>query len=151
MKKKFLLLICSFMLLGVPTFFTSCGDKDDSERVEYDGGRLEPMFGKYIQDIENYTGTFHYDEELSKWYAEDENHARYYFAFGMVPEPVQGAEKGKIVTFSGLLYSVSDRWLKDHEQYRQYKEIGLYVFDMDAPQCKYLVDGKTYPCQEVVE
>lgn len=149
MKKIFLLLLCSVLL--APAFFLSCRDNDDSDDSGYDVTLRDYMFGKYIQDIENYTGTFHYDEELSKWYAEDENHVRYYFVYGIIAYPIQGAEEGKLVTFSGELYSVSDRWLKDHEQYRQYKEIGLYVFDMDAPQCKYLVDGKTYPCQEVVE
>ena len=147
MKKTFLLLLCSVLLFAVPVFFSACGDKDDSEDSGYDVTILNAIFGGYLQDIENYTGTFHFDEELSNWYAEDGNHVRYYFVSHMFDCIVPGAEEGKQVLFTGELYSVSDKWLKEHKSYRQYKETGMYLFDMFSLKYKYVVDGKTYEYQ----
>lgn len=147
MKKTFLLLLCTFLLFAMPVFFSACGENDDSEDSGYDVTIVNPMFGKYVQDIENYTGTFHFDEELSNWYAEDANHVRYYFMSHMFDCIVPGAEEGKQVQFAGELYAVSDKWLKEHESYRQYKKSGMYLFDMFSLKYKYVVDGKTYEYQ----
>lgn len=144
MKKTFLLLLCTFLLLAVPVFFSACGDKDDSEKVEYDGGVHDGMFGDYLKNVETLVGTFHYDEEIARWYAEDENHVRYYFVHWLYPREVDGAEEGKQVVFSGRMFSVSDRWQKKHESYKQYKKTGLYVFSMDSVGGEYTVDGHTY-------
>ena len=150
MKKTLFLLLSGVVLLSAPVSFTSCDEKDEPDDSGYDTTILNPMFGQYIQDIENYTGTFHYDEEISEWYAEDENHVRYYFVSLMFDCIVPGAEEGKQVLFTGELYSVSDKWLKEHKSYRQYKETGMYLFDLYSIQYKYLVDGNTY-CYHPVE
>ena len=147
MKKTFLLLLCSVLLFAAPFFFSACEEKDESDDSGYDVTILNPMFGKYVQDIENYAGTFHYDEEVSNWYAEDGNHVRYYFVSHMFDCIVPGAEEGKQVQFTGELYAVSDKWLKDHESYRPHTKTGMYLFDMFSLKYKYVVDGKTYEYQ----
>ena len=147
MKKKFSLLLCGVMLFAAPFFFSACEEKDESDDSGYDGTILNAIFGGYLQDIENYTGTFHFDEELSNWYAEDANHVRYYFMSLMFDCIVPGAEEGKQVQFTGELYAVSDKWLKEHESYRPYTKTGMYLFDMLSPKYKYVVDGKTYEYQ----
>ena len=147
MKKKLYLLLSGVVLLAAPVSFTSCDEKDEPEIETIDGGVHDPMYGKFQKYVEDVVGTFHYDEEIIRWYAEDENHVRYYFVSHMFDCIVPGAEEGKQVQFAGELYAVSDKWLKEHESYRQYKKSGMYLFDMFSPKYKYVVDGKTYEYQ----
>lgn len=152
MKKTFLLLLCSVLLFAVPVFFSACEEKDEPKKETIDGGVHDSMFGDYLKNVENLVGTFHYDEEITRWYAEDENHVRYYFLSTMhVMSHFEGAEEGKQVLFMGELFSVSNKWIKDHEQYKQYNKSGLYVFSLDSSRGKYTVDGTTYYCQMYFE
>lgn len=147
MKKKLYLLLSGVVLLAAPVSFTSCDEKDEPEIEIIDGEVHDPMYGKFQKYVEDVVGTFHYDEEIIRWYAEDENHVRYYFVNFLYPREVDGAEEGKQVRFMGDLYSVSDKWFKDHEQYKKYEKTGLYIFYMDTTGGKYVVDGETYYCQ----
>ena len=144
MKKTLFLLLSGVVLLAAPVSFTSCDEKDEPEIETIDGEVHDPMYGKFQKYVEDVVGTFHYDEEISEWYAEDENHARFYFVFTTGEDSVLGAVEGKQVVFRGDLYSVSAWWFEDHEQYRKYKETGLNVYEMDSPRGKYIIDGKTY-------
>ena len=144
MKKTLFLLLSGVVLLAAPVSFTSCDEKDEPEIETIDGEVHDPMYGKFQKYVEDVVGTFHYDEEISEWYAEDENHVRYYFVSLMFDCIVPGAEEGKQVLFTGELYSVSDKWLKEHKSYRQCKETGMYLFDLYSIQYKYVVDGNTY-------
>ena len=144
MKKTFILLFYSFMLLSVSSFFSACEEKDEPKKETIDGGVHDSMFGDYLKNVDNLVGTFHYDEEITRWYAEDENHVRYYFVHWLYPREVEGAEEGKQVVFCGRMFSVSDKWLKNHEPYKQYNRTGLYVFSMDSVGGEYTVDGHTY-------
>ena len=108
--------------------FTACNDK---EKESIDGLSNE-IFGDQVRNVENITGTFHYDNEINEWYAEDDSHTRYYFLSVIgIHKEVIGASEGVKVQFSGLLFSIANEWLKNHKQYEQFKSTGLYCMDYD--------------------
>ena len=136
MKKTFTLSIISTIFLAMIFAFSSC--KEESSEKEYElGGNA--LVDKYVKDAENVVGTLHYDKDIYEWYVVDENHIFYFFLRAASPRPIVDIEEGQQVKFSGKLFSVSNEWLKKHEQYSQYKETGLYSFAIDAKGSTYSV------------
>ena len=133
MKKTFTLSIISTIFLAMIFAFSSCKEEsNDNELV--DGGNA--LVGEYIKDVENISGILHYDDQITIWYVEDENHAIYLFAQAGSPDVcLRDAAEGKKTIFSGKLYSVALKRVK--EKYSQYKDSGIYVFVADVKGSSY--------------
>ena len=135
MKKAFTLSIISTIFLAMIFAFSSCKEESSEKEEEYELGR-NTLVGEYIKDVENIAGTLHYDDQIIIWYVEDENHAIYLFAQGGLPDTLlKDATEGKKAIFSGKLYSVALKRVK--EKYSQYKDSGIYVFVADVKGSSY--------------
>lgn len=137
MKKNYVLLIASALLLALSFGFSACSNENEDDMIL--GGNK--MLGDYLKNVENLTGTLHYDKEVHGWYAEDKGQVRYYFLNTLVDtKTIIGKEEGKTIMFSGRLRSVGNKWLKEHKSYQDLVRNGkMFVVPINGDEFVYRI------------